>query len=97
MTTRTNSQAHFDEQSLEVPELEEALERRQDLLSGHREYNKQNKAAKVLIEARDLNVGLYRVGRFQISIKQAEGGKEIAFTRNSTKTARIKLAEGEDE
>lgn len=93
MAARAKPQTHMDEQALEAPELEELLERREDTLAGKRAYNVAHKAAKAVVDAKDLPVGLYRVGRFQIKMSQSEGGKEVSFTRNSAKTFRVKVAE----
>lgn len=90
-------QTAFDEKPIENPDLEELLEKRQDALEGRAIYNQRHRAAKAVIDAQDWDVGVYRVGRFRIKVAIAEGGKEISFTRTSSKGFRIKLAEGDDD
>lgn len=92
---RLVEQTAFDENVIEDPALEEALEERQrrqnSLNAVRKEYDEAHEKAKAEIEKQELpEGGAMRVGRFRI-VRQAVSARQVSFDVKATSRVRISL------
>ena len=98
MGTKAVNQIGMDEEILEAPEVEAALEerskRRNSLRAVQVKYDEAHEKALAAIATLDLAEGaIVRVGRFRVT-KEGVPEKQVAFT--SKAAVRIRIASDED-
>ena len=91
--TTSNDQLGLDEKVIEDPELEDALNVRDDRKAAARDarkaYKEADEAASALIAGQELPEGMtIRVGRFRIERRFYEG-REVAFSTDGKSRVRI--------
>lgn len=95
MTTQRRPQMALDEETLEDPELEDLLDKRESAKELMKPYRKRYQDAHKLVMARiaqkELSDGTYRFGEFIVKQSEAEE-KHIEFERTSSKRISIKVA-----
>ena len=89
------AQVAFGEEPLDdatlLKSLDDWQEAKDELKPYKNAFSAINKTAKALIEQKELPDGVYRAGRFIITLKEAEES-HIEFDRASRRSPRIKIA-----
>ena len=89
MASKVAAQIGMDDKWIKDPELEELLEKRQELKAGVSEYRKADKDAKDKLKEVQTPVP-FRIGRFIIN-KSERQAKEVSFEVGPSSSLNIKL------